>query len=141
MSETAGYILRIASEKWVDRVFEMAIYYTNVRRNWKSGQTALFLHRTQVGDAFVGYGLIDKPSEMDDLNEEEKRDCQEGGWKTALEFQYVKRFDDPLPIKETFLKDTRLRGRYFHGLGLSRHQLHLIMEAAGQFSPVSLGSA
>jgi hypothetical protein len=63
------------------------------------------------------------------LSEEERRDCKESGWKSALEFQYVKRLDDPLLLKETFLKDTRLRGRYFHGLGLSRNQLHLIMEA------------
>jgi hypothetical protein len=130
MSETAGYVLRIASEKWVNRVFEMAIYYTNVRRNWKSGQTILFLHRSQSGDAFVGYGIIDRACGIDDLNEEEKRDCEEGGWKSALEFLYVRLFDDPLLIKETFLKDTRLRGRYFHGLGLSRGQLRLIMEAA-----------
>jgi hypothetical protein len=129
MSEAAGYILRIASERWVDRVFEMAIYFTSVRRNWKSGQTVLFLHRTQAGDAFVGYGIIAKTCGIDDLSEEERRDCKESGWKSALEFQYVKRFDDPLLLKETFLKDTRLRGRYFHGLGLSRNQLHLIMKA------------
>jgi hypothetical protein len=132
MSETAGYILRIASEKWVNRVFEMAIYYTNVRRNWKSGQTVLFLHRTQGGDAFVGYGIIAKACGIDDLNEEEKRDCEGGGWRSALEFQYIKRFDDPLLIKDTFLKGTRLRGRYFHGLGLSGNQLRLILGVAEQ---------
>lgn len=130
MPDAAGHILRIASEKWVDRVFDMAIYFTNVRRNWKSGQTILFLHRTRSGDAFVGYGIVDKKCEMDDLNEEEKCYCDEGGWKTALGFEYVKRFDDPLPIKKTFLKNTTLRGRYFHGVSLNREQLRLIMEAA-----------
>jgi len=35
--EVAGYVVRIATERWVNRVFEMAIYYTNMKRKWKSG--------------------------------------------------------------------------------------------------------
>lgn len=131
MSEAAGYILRIASERWVDRVLEMAIYFTSVRRNWKSGQTVLFLHKGQGGDAFVGYGVIARACGKTDLNEEERRECEEGGWETALEFQYVKRFRNPMLVKETFLKDSKLRGRYFHGLSLDRKQFELII-AAGE---------
>jgi hypothetical protein len=132
MSETAfGYILRITNDTWVNRVFDMAIYYTNVRRSWKSGQTILFLHKGQVGDALVGYGVIARACGKTDLNEEERCDCEEGGWETALEFQYVKRFRNPMLVKETFLKDSKLRGRYFHGLSLDRRQFELII-AAGE---------
>jgi len=130
MSETAGYLLRIADDKWVDHVFEMAIYYTNMHRNWRSGQTVLFLHKGQFGDAFVGYGVVAKTCGLDDLSEEERRDCEEGGWETAIEFQYVKRFQKPLSVRETFLKDSKLRGRYFHGLSLNRRQLELIVKSA-----------
>jgi hypothetical protein len=130
MSEAAGYILRIASKQWVDQVFEMAIYYTNIRRKWKTGQTILFIHKTKIGDAIVGYGVIENVYEKDELSEEEKRQCERGGWKRAIEFKYVKQFDAPLSIKETFLKGSKLRGRYFHGLKLTKEQLDNLMAKA-----------
>jgi len=130
MSEAAGYILRIATKQWVDQVFEMAIYFTNIRRKWKTGQTILFIHKTKVGDAIIGYGVIENVYEKDELSEEEKHQCEKGGWRRAIEFTYVKQSDVPLPIKETFLKGSRLRGRYFHGLKLTREQLDNLMATA-----------
>ena len=34
--EADGYILRIASKEWVERVFDLAIYYTSTRRKWEA---------------------------------------------------------------------------------------------------------
>lgn len=130
MSAEAGYVLRIATRQWVEQVFEMAIYYTSIYRKWKMGQTVLFMHRTKIGDAIVGYGVIERVYERDELPEEEKRQCEKGGWKRAIEFKYVKQFDAPLPIKETLLKSSRLRGRYFHGLKLNKEQLDSLMNSA-----------
>jgi hypothetical protein len=129
-SEVAGYILRIATDQWVDHVFEMAIYYTNLKRKWKSGQVILFIHKTRNGDALVGYGVVDDVAERDELSEDEKVECEQGGWKRALEFKYVKRFDEPLLIKETFLKGSKLRGRFFHGLEVDKEQLEKIVGKA-----------
>jgi len=130
MVEADGYILRIATKQWVNQVFNMAVYYTSVPRKWKSGQIILFIHRTNVGDAIVGYGVIENIYEKDELSEEEKHECEIYGWKKAIEFKYVKEFEKPLPIKETFLKDSKLRGRYFHGLKLNKGQLNsIIMQA------------
>jgi hypothetical protein len=39
----------------------------------------------------------------------------------------VKRFDKPLAIKDTFLKGSRLRGRYFQGLKLDKNQVEAIL--------------
>jgi hypothetical protein len=130
MSEAAGYILRIATKQWVDQVFEMAIYFTNIRRKWETGQTILFIHKTKVGDAIIGYGVIENVHEKDELSEEERRQCENGGWRRAIEFRYVRQFDTPLPVKQTFLKGSRLRGRYFHGLKLAREQLDNLMATA-----------
>jgi len=130
MVEADGYILRIATKQWVNQVFNMAIYYTAIRRKWRPGQTILFVHRTNVGDAIVGYGVIDNVYEKDELSEDEKRECEKYGWKKAIEFKYVKEFEKPVPIRETFLKDSKLRGRYFHGLKLNKEQLNsIIMQA------------
>lgn len=130
MVEANGYILRIATEKWVNQVFGMAIYYTSVRRRWKPDQTIVFMHKTSVGDAVIGYGVIGKIYEKDALSEEEKRECEKYGWKKAIEFKYIVKLEKPLPIKETFLKDSKLRGRYFHGLILNTEQLNSIISQA-----------
>jgi len=82
-SEIAGYILRIATEQWVDHVFEMAIYYTNMKRKWKSGQAILFIHKTKTGDALVGYGVVDHMAESNALFEEDRLECERGSWKKA----------------------------------------------------------
>jgi hypothetical protein len=131
MSQVAGYILRIAGEEWVEHVFNVTVYYTNLTRKWSSGQTILFVHKTDVGDAFVGYGVFDRVSEKDELSDDEKLDCQRGGWKRAIEFKYVMRFEEPLPIKETFLKNSKLRGRFFQGMQLKREQVESILKQAG----------
>jgi hypothetical protein len=130
MSLVDGYILRVATKQWVNQVFNMAIYYTSIRRKWKSGQVILFMHKTNVGDAIVGYGVIENMREKTELFEDEKRQCEKGGWKRAIDFKYVKRLDKPLSIKETFLKDSKLRGRYFHGLPLNKGQINLILQQA-----------
>jgi len=129
-SELAGCILRIASEQWVDHVFEMAIYYTNLKRKWKSGQAVLFIHKTRVGDALVGYGMIDHAAEKRTLSEEDRLECERGSWKRAIEFKYVKRFEKPLLVRETFLKDSKRHGRFFHGLQLTKGEFEKILSQA-----------
>jgi hypothetical protein len=130
MPEVGGCILRIATKQWLNQVFSMAIYYTNMRRKWRQGQTILFVHKTNVGDALVGYGLIERACEKDELSEQDKYECERGGWRRAIEFKYVKQFDKPLPIKDTFLKGLELRGRYFHGLRLGKNQLDALLAQA-----------
>jgi hypothetical protein len=128
--EVASYVLRIATKQWVDHVFNMAIYYTSFRRKWKPEQTILFVHKTTVGDAIVGYGVIGSVLEKEELSEEDRSECEKYGWKKAITFKYVVRFEKPLPIKETFLKDSKFRGRYMHGLQLTKEQLESILNQA-----------
>jgi len=131
MSQASGYTLRISGEEWVEHVFNMAIYYTNLTKKWNSDATVLFVHKTEVGDAFIGYGILDRVLDRDELADDEKLDCQRGGWKRAILFEYVMRFEKPLPIKETFLKNSKLRGRFFQGMELKREQVEDILKQAG----------
>jgi len=133
MVDIGGYILRIATKEWVDQVFNLAIYYTSSRRNWKTGQRIIFVHKTKIGDAFVGYGEIGNIYASDELSEEERRECEKRRWKKAIEFKYVIRFDKPLPIKETFLKSSKLRGRSLQGFPLNKEQSNLIISQAEHF--------
>jgi hypothetical protein len=127
---TEGYILRIAKKEWVEKVFNSAIYYTGARRKWQTGQTILFVGKTEFGDAFIGYGVIENIYEKEELSEEEQRECETYGWSQALEFKYVMRFEKPLPLKETFLKELKLRGKTLHSLPLTKEQLNSIINQA-----------
>lgn len=131
MSRIEGYVLRIVGKEPVDHVFELAIYYTNLNRKWTSGQIIFFLHKSELGDAFVGYGVIERIMERDELCDQERAECERGGWKMAIEFRYVRRLERQLLIKETFLKDSKLRGRFFHGLQLDGVQIESLMKQAG----------
>jgi hypothetical protein len=133
MAKVAGYVLRITSDFWADHVFDMTIYYTNLRRKWQTGQTIVFTHKTQSGDSVVGYGVIERACQQNELAEEDRMEPEK--WKTALVFRYVLRFDKPLPIKETFLKEPKFRGRYAHGLGLNKGQIDSILNHAEPPSP------
>ncbi|MBS7621876.1 hypothetical protein KEJ32_07185, partial [Candidatus Bathyarchaeota archaeon] len=125
-----GYILRIAKKEWIERVFDSAMYYTGVRRRWKIGQTILFLSKTELGDSFIGYGIIERVYEKEELSDEERKECEKYGWQKAIEFKYLIRFEKPLPIKETFVKDLRLCGKTLHGLPLKAEQLESIISQA-----------
>ena len=125
-----GYVLRIASKTWVDHVFDMAIYYTNLRRKWNIGQAIIFVHKTEDGDAIVGHGVVENVCEREELSEEEKGKHLEHDWKKAVTFKYVVRFNRPLPVRETFLGDPKYRGRYCHGLELSRRQVDTLISQA-----------
>lgn len=131
MPQVEGYVLRIVGEELAEHVFDLAIYYSNLNRKWSSGQIILFVHKLELGDAFVGYGVIERILEKDELCDQERVECERGGWKMAIEFKYVRRLERPLLVKETFLKDSKLRGRLLHGLPLDRVQLDSLFKRAG----------
>jgi len=130
MARAEGYILRIAKKEWVERVFDSAIYYTGARRKWQIEQTILFVGKTEFGDAFIGYGVIENVYEKEELSEEEQRECETYGWRKALEFKYVMRFERPLPVRETFLKELKLHGKTLHSLPLTKEQINSIINQA-----------
>jgi len=131
MPRVEGYILRIVGQEFADHVFDMAIYYTNLSRKWSSGQVILFVHKSELGDAFIGYGVIEGVLKKDELCDQERVACERGGWKMAIEFKYVRKLERPLLIKETSFKNSKLRGRFFHGLQLDGAQVENLLRKAG----------
>jgi len=130
MATPKGLILRIATKEWVNQVFDYAIYYTSARRKMSAGQTVLFVHKTEFGDAFIGYGEVGNICTVEELSEVERSLCEKWGWKKAIEFKYVVRFEEPLPIKETFLKNLKVKGRTLHCFPLSEENLKQIIDEA-----------
>jgi len=127
-----GYILRIARDEWVKQVFGLKKYYVGVRGRWEPGLTIFFARKAEKGDSFLGYGLIESVQELEELSEEERRECEKWGWKHALNFKDVVKFEPPLPIKETLLKDTGLWGNRLHGYRLTSEQVRSILSKAEQ---------
>ena len=127
-----GYILRISRDEWVEQVFDLKKYYVGVRGRWEPGLTVFFARKAEKGDSFLGYGFIDNVQELEELSEEERSECEKWGWKRALNFKNVVKFEPPLPIKETFLKDTGLWGSRLHGYRLTSEQVRSILSKAEQ---------
>jgi len=137
MVEADGYILRIATDEWVEQVFNFAIYYTSIHRKWNTGQTIIFVHKTDMGDAIIGYGEIGNIYASDELSEEERRECEKWGWKKAIELKYIIKFEKPLPVRDTFVKGLKLRGRSLHGFPLAKEQINLVISQAEHFQSQS----
>lgn len=57
---------------------------------------------------------------------------QKWGWKHVLNFKDVVKFEPPLPIKQTIIKDTGLWGNRLHGYRLTSEQARSILSKAEQ---------
>ena len=68
----------------------------------------LFRTKTDVGDAFIIYGILEKILDVDDLSEEER-------------YRYEKHVRTR--------KNSKLRGAHLHGLKLDQDQLNSILKA------------
>jgi hypothetical protein len=134
-SVSEGYLLRITKNKWVKQVFERTKYYPGIRRKWKQGTIIFFAHKTEKGDSIIGYGVVEKFQEKNELTLQERIECEKMGWKGAIDFRYVIKFDQPLPIKESALKDLKLRGKYLHGFHLNRARLESLLNQAERMLP------
>ena len=127
-----GYILRISRDEWVKQVFDLKKYYVGVRGRWEPGLTIFFARKAERGDSFLGYGLIESVQELEELSDEERNECEKWGWKHALNFKILVKFEPPLPIKETLIKDTGLWGSRLHGYRLTSEQVRSILSKAEQ---------
>ncbi len=128
--ENYGYILRISEDKWVKQVFEIKKFYTAVRRKWHRGTNILLAKKTDIGDSFIGYGVVGKVEHLWELPPEEEAYCQENNWKIVISFKALTRFKNPYRIKDTFLAGDPRNGSLLHGARLSEQHTDDILEAA-----------
>lgn len=134
VEENPGYILRVSHDDWVEQIFDLKKYYSGIIRNWRIGTPILLAKKTQVGDSFLGYGITDKVEMLWEMSAEEEHYCKENGWKVAITFKPIIKFDSPLPIKMTPLKDDRRKGMFLHGVTLTEDTVDTILEIAEEYS-------
>ena len=125
-----GYILRISTDDWLNQVYELKKYYSGVMRNFKRNTPILLAKKTEVGDSFIGYGVIGKVELLWELSPEEEAYCKENNWKCALTFKALNRFEKPFPIKATVLADDPRKGSFLHAARLEEAQVDAILDAA-----------
>jgi len=133
VEENHGYILRISSDDWVDQVYELKKYYSGVMRSWKRETPILFAKKTDVGDSFIGYGIVEKVEFLWELTPEEEAYCRDNNWRCALSFKTLRKFEDPYPIKESILSEDPRKGSFLHGARLTEEQMDTILEAAEDY--------
>lgn len=92
------FILRIARDEWFKQVFEIKKYYPGVARRWERGGIIFLVKRPDKGDSIVGYGVIKEFIARDNLPEKERM-----GWRGAIVFDELYKFEPSILIKETIL--------------------------------------
>lgn len=122
-----GYILRINSDEWVEQVFQLSKYYPGLIRKWRKGTHILLARKSDEGDSFLGYGVVDKVEMPWELTPEEEDYCRENNWKCVLTLKPLIRFKRPFPLKDTILADDKRKGSYLHGALLREEQLENIL--------------
>jgi len=131
--ENPGYILRISTEDWLRQVYELRKYYPGISRRWRRGTVILLAMRAEEGDSFIGYGVVDKVEMPWELPPEEEAYAREHGWRAAISFKTLFRFERPLPIKKSALAGDPRKGRLLHGARLAEEQVDAILEAAEDY--------
>ena len=101
-----------------------------MRRKWHRETNILLARKTDVGDSFIGYGVVGKVEHLWELSPEEEAYCQENNWKVVISFKALNRFMNPCPIKATFLAGDPRKGSFLHVARLSEQQTDDILEAA-----------
>lgn len=135
VEETPGYILRVSHDDWVDQIFKIEKYYSGIMRNWRIGTPILLAKKTHLGDSFLGYGITSKVEMLWEMSPEEEHYCKENGWKVAISFKPLIKFEEPLPIKNTPLRDDKRKGFFLHGVRLPEDTVDTILETAEGLSP------
>jgi len=125
-----NYVLRISKEEWYRQVFSIKKYFPGVPRKWEPGGIIFLARKAEKGDSLIGYGVIGEFVEKDLLPEERRKECERMGWKGAIVFSELYKFDPPIPIKETVLSASKAKGRYFHGYPLTKDQVDSILRIA-----------
>ena len=127
-----GYILRISREEWLRQVFEKQKYYAGLLRRWNTGMTILLARKTDLGDSFIGYGTIGRIDMPWEAPREEQEYCEANGWRCIISFSKLVRFGEPVPLKETFLRNDKRRGKLLHGIPVTVEQLNSVLAAVGR---------
>ncbi|MBS7607526.1 MAG: hypothetical protein QW502_03995 [Candidatus Bathyarchaeia archaeon] len=135
-SPTKNFILRIARDEWFKQVFEIKRYYPGVARRWERDGIIFLVKRTDRGDSMVGYGVIKRFIARDDLSEKERRECERTGWRGAIVFDELYKFEPPILIKETILGGLKAKGRCWHGYPVTLEQAKSILEDAKNLSTI-----
>ncbi len=135
VEENHGYILRVSHDDWVDQIFELKKYYSGIIRNWRVGTPILLAKKKHVGDSFLGYGITDKVEMLWEMSAEEEHYCKENGWKVAITFKPIIKFENPVPIKMTPLKGDKRKGMFLHGVILTEDTVDTILEIAEEYTP------
>ncbi|MFB0523314.1 MAG: hypothetical protein ACETV1_06100 [Candidatus Bathyarchaeia archaeon] len=131
-SSSKGYILRISRDEWVRQVFSLKRYYAGVRRRWEPELTIFFARKAEKGDSFLGCGVIKSVQKAKELSGRERAECEKWGWRHVLHFKNLVKFEPPLPIKETAIKDVGVYGRLLHGYSLTQAQIQSLLSKAQQ---------
>ena len=101
MTDEPAYIIRIARDDIEKHLYIRHSIYVGIRRDWSRGTKILFIRKSAIDDAFIGYGIVDKIIVADMLAEEKRKLCHQNNWYGELIFTRLTRFRPAVPVKNT----------------------------------------
>lgn len=128
--ENKGYILRVSTDFTLEQIVSLNKYYAGITRNWRRGSPVLLIRKTDKGDAFVAYGVIDKLEMLWEMTPDEEHYARGMGWKVGITFRGLHVFKTPLLFKESPMKTDSRKGSFLHGVVLDETMTDAILEAA-----------
>jgi hypothetical protein len=123
-----NYILRIIKDQWERQVFAIKAYYAGVRRDWKPDGKILLIKNTEAGDAFVGYAVIKKITDLDEMDDKEKDMCIDNNWNKKLSFGKLVRFEPSVLVKDTVVGKWGQKGALLHGAPISEDDIESVVK-------------
>lgn len=102
-------------------MYREGVYYGSVRRCFKPGDTVLFFSKVEdLGDALIGYGVVESFHRREDLPEDIASRFQDHPWiwLIKLDSSRLVKLGDPIPwtrLVEQGVIPENAKGRYLHG--------------------------
>jgi len=127
------YALRIVKPEWVSNVYRDSVYYGSIRRNFKPGDTILFFSKVEgLGDALIGYGVVESFHMREYLPEDEASKFQDHPWRWLIKLNpsHLVKLDNPIPwvkLVEHGVIPENARGRYLHGYRLKDREIDILV--------------
>lgn len=124
------YALRIVKPEWIDNVFGEGVYYGSVRRVFKYGDTVLFFSKVEgVGDALIGYGVVESFHRRRDLPGDVASRFREHPWVWLIKLSSLVKLSEPIPwgrLVEFGVIPRNAKGKYLHGYRLKDSEVEAL---------------
>jgi hypothetical protein len=135
MCKCGNIIIRITRAD-ANQIYTNRVCYVGIERDWAAGSKIIFLIKyshdqivtssSELGDVFIGFGIIEKALEPSHLNVVEKTIWVQNNYSMKIFFGKLVRFIHEVPLKGSFRRWIENTGPMLHGAQISNPEISKI---------------